>query len=205
MEFDGCRRWRRSTRRDWPTSVGVGSDDDHGATSGAVAGTTTLTVTAAALVSIAVTPASPSIAAGNDAAVHGDGDVQDGSTQNLTSTATWSSSATTVATISAGGLATACDRDSTTIRATSGAVAGTTTLTVTAAALVSIAVTPANPSIARGDAAVHGDGNVQRREHAEPDEHGDVEFLGAECGDDRQSGYWHAGIGHGGRFGCDND
>ena len=36
--------------------------------------------------------------------------------------------------------------------------------------LVSIAVTPANPSIAKGtDRAVHGDGHLQRQQHAESD------------------------------------
>jgi hypothetical protein len=32
--------------------------------------------------------------------------------------------------------------------------------------------------------AVHGHGNLQRREHAEPDEHSNVEFIGLGCGDD---------------------
>ena len=54
-------------------------------------------------------------------------------------------------------------------------------LTVTAAALQSIAVTPANPSDRQGaDAAVHGDRHLQRQLHAEPDEPGDVGV-----GDDR--------------------
>ena len=38
------------------------------------------------------------------------------------------------------------------------------------------------------DATVHGDGDVQRREHAEFDEHGDVEFDGAIGGDDERGG-----------------
>ncbi len=54
----------------------------------------------------------------------------DGTTQNLTSTATWTSSDTGVATIVSGGVATGVAAGSTTITATSGTVSGATTLTV---------------------------------------------------------------------------
>jgi hypothetical protein len=109
-----------------------------------------LTVTAATLVSIVVTPANPSIAKGRTEQFTATGKLSDGSTQNLTSGATWSSVTTTVATISAGGLATALAAGTSQIQAVSEGITGSTTLTVTAAALVSIAVTPANPSIAKG-------------------------------------------------------
>jgi trimeric autotransporter adhesin len=72
-----------------------------------------------------------------------------GGTQNLTSTATWSSSNTAVATISAGGLVTAASQGTTTITATKGSVSGSVTLTVTAT-LVSLIVTPPTASIAPG-------------------------------------------------------
>jgi len=117
---------------------------------GTVDGTTELTVTAPTLVSIAVTPANPSIAKSATEQFTATGTFSDNSTQNLTSTVTWSSQTTSVATISAGGLATGVAAGTSTIKATSGAVSGSTTLTVTAPALVSIAVTPANPSIAKG-------------------------------------------------------
>ncbi len=102
------------------------------------------------LVSIAVTPANASIAAGTQQQYTATGTYSDGSHQNLTSSVTWTSSATTVATISSGGLATGVAAGSTTIRATSGSISGSTGLTVTAATLLSIAVTPANASIAAG-------------------------------------------------------
>src|SRR5260370_29984986 len=101
------------------------------ATWGAVSGSTTLTVTAATLVSIAVTPANPSITKGSTQQFSATGTYSDGSTQNLTSTATWSSSAAGVATISTAGLATAVGTGSTTIQATLGALFSSTTLTVT--------------------------------------------------------------------------
>ncbi len=121
-----------------------------------IAGSTTLTVTAATLVSIAVTPALPSIALGTTRQFTATGTYTDSSTQDLTTAVTWSSSSGAVATISnAGGshgLATSASPGSTTITATDpgSSIAGSTTLTVTAATLVSIAVTPALPSIALG-------------------------------------------------------
>jgi uncharacterized protein YjdB len=120
------------------------------ATSGSVSGSTVLTVSAATLVSIAVTPASPSIAKGQTQQFSATGTYSDSSTQNLTSSVTWASATTGTATITAGGLATGVGTGTNIISATSGSVSGTTVLTVTAPALVSIAVTPANPSIAKG-------------------------------------------------------
>ncbi len=120
------------------------------ATSGNVSGSTLLTVTSATLISIAVTPANPSIAKGTTQQFTATGTFSDNSTQNLTSTATWSSQTTGVATITTGGLATGVAAGTSTIQAASGAISGSTTLTVTSATLVSIAVTPANPSIAKG-------------------------------------------------------
>jgi uncharacterized protein YjdB len=131
------------------TSLAAGSTTIQ-ATSGSITGSTTLTVTAPVLVSITVTPANPSIAAGQQQQFTATGTYTDASKKDLTSTATWTSSATSFATISGGGLATAVAAGSTTIQATSGTIKGSTTLTVTAPTLVSIAVTPANPSIAAG-------------------------------------------------------
>jgi hypothetical protein len=135
------------------TSVAVGTSRVTASLSG-INGSTRLTITAAALVSIAVTPALPSIALGMTKQFTATGTFTDQSTQNITTTVQWSSSAATVATISnaagSNGLATSAGVGSTTITATSAAISGNTTLAVTAATLVSIAVTPANPSIALG-------------------------------------------------------
>jgi hypothetical protein len=118
----------------------------------------TLAVTAATLVSIGVTPPSPSIALGTTQQFTATGTYTDNSTQNLTSEVTWSSSTTSVATISnaagSAGLASSAvtgTTGTTTITASLGSVTSTpTTLTVTAATLVSIAVTPVAPTIADG-------------------------------------------------------
>ena len=117
---------------------------------GAVQGAATLTVTAPVLTSISVTPTSPSIALGLTRQFTATGTYSDGSKQTITNSVTWSSSATGVATIGNAGLATSVKQGSATIAASSGAVQGTASLTITAAVLVSIAITPANPSVPLG-------------------------------------------------------
>ncbi len=106
------------------------------------------------LISITVTPASPSIAAGTTQQFTATGHYSDNSTQNLTNSVTWSSSSPAVATISnsAGsqGLATGVGIGAATITAASGSVTGSATLTVTATALISISIGPSGPSIAQG-------------------------------------------------------
>ena len=121
-----------------------------------VAGGTTLAVTPAVLVSLAVTPAEPSIPLGTSQQLTATGTYTDDTTQVLTAAVTWSSASTAVATISnaAGshGLESSASNGSTSITATDPGtdVAGSTTMTVTPAVLVSLAVTPADPSIPRG-------------------------------------------------------
>jgi hypothetical protein len=132
------------------TSVSQGSTT-IAATLGTVQGSTTLTVTAPALTSISVTPSNPSIALGLQQQFTATGTYTDGSTQNVTGTVSWSSSATGMATINAAGLALSVAPGGSTIQATSGSVQASTLLTVTAPVLVSIAVTPANPSIPAGN------------------------------------------------------
>ncbi|HWX33267.1 MAG TPA: Ig-like domain-containing protein [Steroidobacteraceae bacterium] len=123
-------------------------------------GSTTLTVTAAALKSIAVTPANPSVAAGRTQQFTATGTYTDNSTQNLTSQVTWASDNLAAATISNAsgsyGLATSLTVGTPTISATQGSISGSTTLTVTAPVLTSIAVTQSsvtNPNIALGSTA----------------------------------------------------
>jgi Bacterial Ig-like domain (group 2) len=131
------------------TAVAAGTSKIQAA-SGAISGSTalTVTVTTPTLVSIAVTPANPTIAMTATEQFTATGTFSDNSTQNLTSMAIWTSQTTTVATITSGGLATAVAAGTSKIQAASGAINGSTTLTVTAPTLVSIAVTPANPTIA---------------------------------------------------------
>ena len=79
------------------------------------------------------------------------GAFSDGSTQNLTNSVTWSSSNTSAATISAGGLASGIAAGSTGITATlSGITSNSFMLTVTAVTLQSITISAMNSSIAKG-------------------------------------------------------
>jgi hypothetical protein len=118
---------------------------------GSVSGSTTLTVTAPALVSIAVAPVNPSVAKGATVQFMATGTYTDGSLQTITNSVTWSSSMTSVATIATGGLATGVATGTSNITAAlNNIVSPADSLTVTPPVLVSIAVTPANSAIAKG-------------------------------------------------------
>ena len=99
----------------------------------AISGTALLTVSAAGptLQTISVTPANPTIATNAIQAFIAIGHFSDGTSQNLTSTVTWGSATTAVATINAVGVATGVSAGTSTISATLGAVSGTTVVTVT--------------------------------------------------------------------------
>jgi len=116
------------------------------ATLGALSDQSTLTIVAAHLSSISVTPSVVSIAAGTTQQFTATGSFDDGSTQLLLNV-TWSSSSNS-AKVSSSGVATGVSPGTATITATSGSVSGTASLTVTGASLISIAVTPANSTMA---------------------------------------------------------
>lgn len=137
------------------TAAGVASGLGGGSTNisavlGAINASLTLNVNSLVLTSIAVTPGNPSIALGTNQQLAATGTYADGSTLDLTTSATWSSSLTSVATVNTSGLAASASTGQTTITATAASIAGTSTLTVTPAALVSISITPAIPSIPLG-------------------------------------------------------
>jgi hypothetical protein len=131
------------------TGVGTGTATIS-ATSGSVSGSTTLTVTAAVLVSIAVSPANPSIALGTSEQFTATGTFTDGSTQNLNATATWSSDAPSTASVNSAGLATSLAEGLANISAASGSISGSAALTVTAAQLVSLDISPQTVAVPRG-------------------------------------------------------
>ena len=138
------------------TGVAAGGPDTITATLSGVSGTASLTVTAPpppTLQSITVTPSPASVVVGSTVAFTATGHYSDGSTQNVTTQATWTSSSTTVATIvSTTGVATGVTAGGPmTITATLSGISGTASLTVTAPpppptppTLQSITVTP-NP------------------------------------------------------------
>jgi hypothetical protein len=108
------------------------------------------TATAPTLQSIAVTPANPSVGKGLTQQFTATGTFSDNSHQILTSQVTWASATTSVATITTAGLASGVGAGTSTISAKFNGITGSTVLTVTAPTLQSIAVTPINPSVAKG-------------------------------------------------------
>ena len=132
------------------TAVAVGSAVISAA-SGGVSGSAPLTVTTATLSTIAVAPAAPAIAAGQTRQLTATGSYSDGTSQDLTSSVAWTSATPAAATVNAAtGVATGVAPGSSVITATLGAVSANVTLTVNAAALTKLDVTPASPSVPSG-------------------------------------------------------
>lgn len=122
---------------------------------GGVSGKTQVTVTAATLVSLAVVPEAPVIAKGTTVQLRAMGTYSDNSQQDLTFLAAWDSDSASVSLSGvwwSKGLATGVSQGSATITAHFGDKSADTTVTVTAASLVSLAITPANSSLAKGTA-----------------------------------------------------
>jgi 6-phosphogluconolactonase (cycloisomerase 2 family) len=97
---------------------------------GGLTANATLSVSAAPLTSITVTPANLVVKTGVSPQMTATGIYSDGSQQNLTDLVTWSSSSSAVATVSSDGLATAVANGNTVISASQGSVTGATNLYV---------------------------------------------------------------------------
>ncbi|MDO8577851.1 MAG: Ig-like domain-containing protein, partial [Dehalococcoidales bacterium] len=136
------------------TGVAVGNTTVRASLSGVNSTAVSLTVVVAVnqtanLTSIAVTPASPAnLAVNATQQFTATGTYSNNTTVNITSQVNWTSSNTSVATISAAGLATGVAVGNTTIRASlSGVNSTAVSLTVVVApTLTSIVITPASPS-----------------------------------------------------------
>ena len=131
------------------TGAGAGSAVISATFSGKTA-SATLTVTPAVLLSIAVTPQAPTvqIAATRQLAVIGT--YSDATTQNLTANTTFVSATPANATVSSAGLVTGAALGTSIVTATSNGKSATTTITVPAATLTGIAVTPASSTVLVG-------------------------------------------------------
>lgn len=119
------------------------------ASSGSINSSQTLTVSSATLVSVAVGPQGLSIKPGFSVQLTATGTYSDGTHQDLTASAAWSSSLQTVAWVSPKGVATAMAGGMTTITASSGSLSGSDALSV--ASLTVISVTPTSPTIPLGE------------------------------------------------------
>ncbi len=130
------------------TAVGVGSATIT-ATSGSASGTATVTVALAPVASVTLAPSSASIAIGATTPLTAT--LKDAAGNILTGRSiTWSSSATTVATVSTAGVVTAVALGPATITATSGTASGTATITVTLPPVATITLAPPSASVVQG-------------------------------------------------------
>jgi len=120
------------------------------ATLGSISGTGALTVGPAVLQSITLSPQNATMGKGTTLQFTATGNYSDSSTQDLTSIVTWTSSDSNTVSINNAGLATGRQFGSITIGAALGPVNTSTGLTVNKNPLVSIVVTPVNPSISVG-------------------------------------------------------
>lgn len=136
------------------TGVAAGSTAVTATLSG-VSGNASLTVPAPTktLSSIAVSPATASVAVGANLQFTATATYSDNSTANVSATASWTVANPAVASVNSSGMATGLTADATTVTATLNGVSGSAKLTVTTAAaktITGIAVTPAAASVAVG-------------------------------------------------------
>jgi len=118
------------------------------ATLGSISGSSTLDVSNATIVSISVTPSRRTIAPGTRLTFTATGVFSDHTTQVITRDCTWASDNHAVATVGAGGTATAIGPGTANISATFNGVSGMAPLNVSSATLSSISVTPASAVLA---------------------------------------------------------
>jgi hypothetical protein len=130
------------------TGSAIGSASVNAKAGNVTSSNAALTVTAPALVTINVSPASVVVPKGLTQNFTASGVYTDGSTQDLTSSVTWAS--TSGASITSGGVATAQTLGLNTVTATQGVISGSADLTVANGKLMSLTVSPATASIAKG-------------------------------------------------------
>ena len=135
-----------TARTEWTSSdPQVASIDSNGLVTGNAYGTVTIkgscecysakaTLTVGSqnvsLTSISITPSGKTIIAGNTQQFTATAEYSNSTTADISSSVTWTSSDTSVATVDSKGLATGVSSGTTTIRGSSGGISGTTTLSV---------------------------------------------------------------------------
>lgn len=102
------------------------------------------------LTSVAVTPASPSVAVGKTVQLTAVGGYDDGTSNKLTSSVTWSSSDSGVASVSTSGLLEGVSAGTATITASQLDKSGTTAAIITLSNVESIVIAPSSASIRAG-------------------------------------------------------
>ena len=131
------------------TAIGPGTSSVT-AGLGTTTGIMAAMVSSGTLTSIAITPSDPRLPIGLSQQLTATGTFSDGSTENLTNTATWSTSNIAAASVSTTGNVLIASTGTAIITAASGSVSGETTVTGTSAIVTSIGVSPASVTLAVG-------------------------------------------------------
>jgi hypothetical protein len=137
------------------------------ATSSNVTGKTNLSVSAATLVGISISASSASIPVGDTLQLSAVGTLTDGSTQDLTRSVNWASSAPQVLSVQGAGLVAGMAIGAAGVTAASGSITAVTTLNVSAPVLSSITLAPAGPTVPLGSSlqltitGTYSDGSTQ--------------------------------------------
>jgi hypothetical protein len=107
-------------------------------------------VSSNSLVTMSLSPAASVIGSGQTFTITATGTDGNNNTKDVTSTAKWSSSNSSVATVAAGVVTVGSLTGSTTITASQDGIEGTATITVTASPLASLAISPTTPAYDSG-------------------------------------------------------
>ncbi|MES3021050.1 MAG: Ig-like domain-containing protein [Pseudomonadota bacterium] len=121
------------------------------ASSGTSSASTNLTVTALALVSVQITPVTPTVQIGSTRQMFVTARYSDLSTVNVTGSSTYVSGSPAVATINANGILTGVSAGNALVTGTFNGMSSSTLANVPSATITSIAVTPAAASVAVGN------------------------------------------------------
>lgn len=124
------------------TGVAVGSTTIAASANGITSPVASLSVTAAVLTGISISPLAPSTPKGKSVTFTATGTYSDGTTGNVSGAVIWTPSNTAVSTMNTSGIASSLAQGSSTITASLNGVTANTTLTVTAPALASLSITP---------------------------------------------------------------
>ncbi len=148
------------------TAIGPGTANISATFSG-ISGSVPLYVSSATISSISVTPATAVLAPATSVNCVATGTFSDGTTQVITNIVSWTSSASTVASVGNGGKVTANSGGSATITAQFGLVSGDSTITVDSSQLKSIRISPSVASTTQQNGVAFSaigtftDGNTQ--------------------------------------------
>lgn len=133
------------------TGVAVGSATITASIYGVTSPAASLTVTSAAVTGVNIAQATSSAPKGQAVTLVATGTYSDGTTGDISGSVNWMSRNATVASVNASGIASTLAVGKTNVTAQiNGITSNTSTLTVTAAKLASIAITPANASVSTG-------------------------------------------------------